>query len=273
VLAASWRPETRRRKLIGRWTPSPPPLGKKHYRRAQPGAAHTEGRRGEVAQPAPLGRKRRSEVCPKRTRVVTLYTDPPPNSTTICLDELGPVSPRTYPPAPGWSPDGHRIKAPLEYGRGPEKVWVYGALRGYATARRSRSPRPLAQHQRLPAATRSRRADESERRPLPDHRQPLQPQEPTYPAIAGEASASEAGLHSSGGVLAQPPRSVVATVQTRGFGRTELRRRARDRVGHEGRHKTAQPPGETVGLGSSTEAPTASAAFLCLPSLRNGALR
>jgi hypothetical protein len=39
------------------------------------------------------------------------------------------VSPRTYPPAPGWSPDGHRIKAPLEYGRGPEKVWVYGALR------------------------------------------------------------------------------------------------------------------------------------------------
>ncbi len=37
--------------------------------------------------------------------------------------------PRTYPPAPGWSPDGHRLKAPLEYGRGPEKVWVYGALR------------------------------------------------------------------------------------------------------------------------------------------------
>ena len=39
------------------------------------------------------------------------------------------MSPRTYPPAPGWSLDGHRIKAPLEYSRGPEKVWVYGALR------------------------------------------------------------------------------------------------------------------------------------------------
>lgn len=39
------------------------------------------------------------------------------------------MTPRTYPPAPGWSPDGHRIKAPLEYSRGPEKVWVYGALR------------------------------------------------------------------------------------------------------------------------------------------------
>jgi len=39
------------------------------------------------------------------------------------------VTPRTFPPAPGWAPDGHRIKAPLEYSRGPEKIWVYGALR------------------------------------------------------------------------------------------------------------------------------------------------
>ena len=37
--------------------------------------------------------------------------------------------PRTFPPAPGWAPDGHRITAPLEYSRGDEKVWVYGALR------------------------------------------------------------------------------------------------------------------------------------------------
>jgi hypothetical protein len=28
-----------------------------------------------------------------------------------------------------WSPEGYCIKAPLEYGRGTEKVWVYGALR------------------------------------------------------------------------------------------------------------------------------------------------
>ncbi len=42
------------------------------------------------------------------------------------------MSTRTSTPtsAPGWSPDGHRIKAPPEYGRGPEEeVWVYGALR------------------------------------------------------------------------------------------------------------------------------------------------
>ncbi len=37
--------------------------------------------------------------------------------------------PRTFPPAPAWSPDGHRIKAELDYSLGPEKIWVYGALR------------------------------------------------------------------------------------------------------------------------------------------------
>lgn len=38
------------------------------------------------------------------------------------------MSPRTFPPAPGWSPDGHRLKAPLDYGRGPDKTRGYGAL-------------------------------------------------------------------------------------------------------------------------------------------------
>jgi DDE superfamily endonuclease len=49
--------------------------------------------------------------------------------TVVCADELGPVIPRSFPPSPGWSTDGHRIKAPLEYSRGSEKTWVYGALR------------------------------------------------------------------------------------------------------------------------------------------------
>jgi hypothetical protein len=40
---------------------------------------------------------------------VELYTAPPPGSTVICADELGPVIPRTFPSAPGWSGDGHRI--------------------------------------------------------------------------------------------------------------------------------------------------------------------
>jgi transposase len=63
------------------------------------------------------------------TQVVSHYTDPPEGSTTVCTDELGPLIPRSFAPAPGWSADGHRIKAPLDYSRGEEKVWVYGALR------------------------------------------------------------------------------------------------------------------------------------------------
>ena len=39
------------------------------------------------------------------------------------------MTPRTFPPVPGWSLDGHRIKAPLEYSRGSDKAWVFGALR------------------------------------------------------------------------------------------------------------------------------------------------
>jgi hypothetical protein len=39
------------------------------------------------------------------------------------------VIPRSFPPAPGWSADGHRVKAPLEHSRGTDKTWVDGALR------------------------------------------------------------------------------------------------------------------------------------------------
>jgi hypothetical protein len=48
----------------------------------------------------------------------------PKRTTTVCTDELGPVVPRTFDPAAGWSANGHRIKAPLDYERGPEKTWV-----------------------------------------------------------------------------------------------------------------------------------------------------
>ncbi len=41
----------------------------------------------------------------KRTAVVELCTAPPPGSTVICADELGPVIPRTFPPAPFADPD------------------------------------------------------------------------------------------------------------------------------------------------------------------------
>ncbi|MFF2937565.1 transposase [Streptomyces mirabilis] len=70
----------------------------------------------------------------------------------ICADELGPVIPRTFPPAPAWSPDGHRIKAELDYSRGPEKTWVYGGLRpadGQALTMTASSPNSVFYQQFL----------------------------------------------------------------------------------------------------------------------------
>jgi DDE superfamily endonuclease len=96
---------------------------------AQPGAAHPVGRAGALAAHAPVGHERRSGFCPKRTQIVARSTDPPAGATVRCVDELGPVPPRTFPPAPGWSADGHRIKAPLISSRGDDKAWISGALR------------------------------------------------------------------------------------------------------------------------------------------------
>ena len=71
------------------------------------------------------------------------------------------MTPRTFPPAPGWALDGRRIKAPLEYSRGPEKVWVYGALRerdGQAVTLTTRS-RNTAGYLRLPDAVEAANPD------------------------------------------------------------------------------------------------------------------
>src|SRR5260370_7156082 len=95
--------------------------GPRHPGGAQPAALHPAGRRGALAPHAAVGHEHRSRVRPKRTPIVALYTAPPEGATVVCVDELGPVTPRPFPPAPGWSPDGHRIKAPFEYTPGPTK--------------------------------------------------------------------------------------------------------------------------------------------------------
>ena len=117
--------------------------------RAEPGAADPPEGEGPLASDPLLDDEHRSGLRPKRTRIVSLYTDPPADATVICADELGPVSPRTFPPASGWSGDGHRIKAPLEYSPRPGQGLD---LRRPARARRPYADlhRPLAQHRRLP---------------------------------------------------------------------------------------------------------------------------
>src|SRR4051794_27645412 len=62
-------------------------------------------------------------------RVVHYSTHPPPETTVIAADELAPGDAAYRHPPPGWSTDGHRVKAPLTDRRGPEKTWIYGGLR------------------------------------------------------------------------------------------------------------------------------------------------
>jgi len=83
-----------------------------------------------VVGPHPhLGGQQRPGVRPQRSRIVELCTAPSENSTVICADEPGPAVPRTFPPAPGWPPGGHRVKAPPGYSRGRDKARAYDGLR------------------------------------------------------------------------------------------------------------------------------------------------
>jgi transposase len=71
-----------------------------------------------------LGAEHGQGLRPKRTAVVACYTDPPDGSTTRCLDELGPVVPRTFPPAPGPRPPAGPAAA-----TGSRPPWTTGAAR------------------------------------------------------------------------------------------------------------------------------------------------
>ena len=94
----------------------------------QPGPADLPKRRSPLAAYAPVGQQQGSRLRPKRASIVGLYTAPPEGATVLCVDELGPVTPRNFPPAPGWSPDGHRIKVPLELRpRTTESLGVWSA--------------------------------------------------------------------------------------------------------------------------------------------------
>lgn len=58
--------------------------------------------------------------------MIRLYQAPPAQTHVLCLDEMGPVSAKTYP-APRWSPSGDRPRVEADYGR-RGKVWVFGAF-------------------------------------------------------------------------------------------------------------------------------------------------
>lgn len=87
-----------------------------------------------MAAAAHVVSEQRPAVCGKKGEgkgaIVGLYTDPPPSSTVICLDELGPVAARSYP-GPSWSDGAHRPHfrpAYARYGYRYGYRWAFGAL-------------------------------------------------------------------------------------------------------------------------------------------------
>lgn len=157
--------------------------GRRDRREPLAGSSHP-ARRGRALAPHPvLDTLEGPGLRPKTTRIIGLYTHPPDDATVICADELGPAIPRAFPPAPAWSPDGHRIKAELDYSRGPEKTWVYGGLRpadGQAVTMTASSRNSVFYQQFLQQL-------EDANPGLGDldrHRQPVQSQQTVHPGLA-----------------------------------------------------------------------------------------
>jgi hypothetical protein len=177
--------------------------------------------------------------------------------------ELGPVIPRTFPPAPGWSPGGHRIKAPLQYARGPDKTWIYGGLRVAnrqaitmcAPSRNSTSYQDFVAQaeQANPEGTIWVITDN-----LSSH------DSKSTRGLAGRPSPHPPRLHPQGRMLAEPARRLVADLPAPGAGRAGIRRPRRDRPRHPGGQRPSSTPAPGPGSGdgpSPSRAPTAGALY------------
>jgi DDE superfamily endonuclease/Winged helix-turn helix len=85
-----------------------------------------------LAPPRDLVRRARgSRVRGKKGRIETLYTAPPGGSVVVCLDEMGPLSAKSYPgrePVRTQPPPAGRARQEIDYGR-RGKGYVFGAFR------------------------------------------------------------------------------------------------------------------------------------------------
>jgi len=175
------------------------------------------------------------------------------------------------PPAPGWSADGHRIKSELDYGRGPEKTWVYGALR------------PADGHETTMAAASRNSAN------YQDFLQKVEQANPDGEIVAVTDNLSSHNSLTTRTWLEDHPRishafipvgapwlnlrrRMVADLPQDRPGRPVLRRPRRDRNRHRPGHRLAQHPRHTLDLGTPRPTDPETAPPLCLPPLRNAAL-
>ncbi|MFF2852133.1 helix-turn-helix domain-containing protein [Streptomyces sp. NPDC058001] len=207
----------------------------------------------------------------KRTRIIGLYTQPPDGATVICADELGPVIPRTFAPAPGWSPDGHRIKSEIDYSRGPEKTRVYGALR-------------VRDCRQITMATSSRNSVSYQQflQLVEDANptgeiwiatdNPFLPQQPVHPDLAGRPPPDPPHAHPGRRVPAEPAGRSVADLPQDRPGRTVLGQPRRHHAGHRPGHPPTQRPSHTPDPGSTSPVHPPTTTPISVHPMRNPAL-
>lgn len=146
--------------------------------------------------------KLRPGVRPLQSEVIACYTTPPPDVTVICADELGVGDPAQLPTRVGL--DGHRVKAPLDYSRGPEKTWVHSTVRlGDGRKVTLTAPsRNRAGYQYLLTAVDTANADRAIVATTDNLSTPEQLQ---HPHMAARSSAHPPGIHLQRSLPAQPP--------------------------------------------------------------------
>jgi hypothetical protein len=186
-------------------------------------------------------------------------------------DELGPVVPRTFPPAPGWSPTGHRIKAVLDYSRGPEKTWVYGALRVRDGKELTRCAASRNSKNYIALLT-----DIEAENPTSDIYMITDNLSSHNSLETRTWLEAHPRLHHvfipTGARLSQPARGLVAALPPRCPGRAKLCQPRRHRASHSRCHGSTQPSSQAVDLGTPSQVPSPSSPSLLLPYLRNTAL-
>ena len=180
--------------------------------------------------------------------------------------------PRTFAPAPGWSPDGHRIKSEIDYSRGPEKTWVYGAL-------------PVRDGQQITMAASSRNSVFYQQ-----FRQLVEDANPTGEIwIVTDNLSSHNSLstrtwleehprirhafHPGRRVLAEPAGRLVAHLPQDRPGRAVLRQPRRHHAGHGRGHPATQRPSQALDLGPTCPAHPPTTTPIRVHPMRNPALR
>ena len=179
--------------------------------------------------------------------------------------------PRTFAPPAGWSPAGHRPKAPLTYSRGPDKTWIYGGVRigdGQAVTYCA-PPRNSAHWQAFLA--RLEQANPTGTIAVITDNLSSHSSLATRAWLAGHPRLEQVFIP-KGACWLQPAGGLVADLSPARSGRADLRRLGGDRPGHRAGHRPAQRPCQTLGLGTATATPTAPPTLLYLLALRNAAL-